>query len=126
MPTVDLTNDIAPTHPRRPVRLSLSELRRAIKKADTGGVYAQSYLDKLNRNDLTYIARRVGATIPFSPDILPTAWAAATVYAVKDRVLTNNGLLEATVAGTSAGVAPTLPAVGSTVVDNGVTWKRLV
>ena len=32
---------------------------------------------------------------------------------------------QATVAGTSGGSVPTLPAVGATVVDGGVTWKRL-
>lgn len=34
-------------------------------------------------------------------------------------------VLEVTVAGTSAGSAPSAPAVGATVTDGGVTWKRL-
>ena len=34
-------------------------------------------------------------------------------------------IYEATVAGTSGGSVPTLPAVGATVTDGGVTWKRL-
>lgn len=38
---------------------------------------------------------------------------------------TGGQIYEATVAGTSSGSVPTLPAVGATVVDGGVTWKRL-
>lgn len=34
-------------------------------------------------------------------------------------------IYEATVAGTSAGSVPSLPAVGATVADGSVTWKRL-
>lgn len=34
-------------------------------------------------------------------------------------------IYEATTSGTSAGSVPTLPAVGATVVDGGVTWRRL-
>lgn len=34
-------------------------------------------------------------------------------------------ILECTVAGTSAGSAPATPAVGATVTDGGVTWRRL-
>ena len=34
-------------------------------------------------------------------------------------------ILEVTVAGTTAGSAPTAPAVGATVVDGTVTWRRL-
>jgi hypothetical protein len=34
-------------------------------------------------------------------------------------------ILEATAAGTSNSTKPTAPAVGATVVDSGVTWKRL-
>jgi hypothetical protein len=34
-------------------------------------------------------------------------------------------ILEATTSGTTAGSVPTTPAVGATVVDGGVTWRRL-
>lgn len=64
MATVDLTNDIEPKHPFRPLRTPLSDLRAAIKAADTGGNYKDSYLDKCNRNDLVQIARSVGVELP--------------------------------------------------------------
>lgn len=65
MATVDLTNGIAPQHPFRPVRPELSELRAAIVEADTGSNYSQSYLDKLNRNDLVQVLRSLGGELPF-------------------------------------------------------------
>ena len=56
-----------------------------------------------------------------SPDVSGGTVVAATTTqgAVAGEVL------EATVAGTSAGSAPVTPAVGATVVDGGVTWRRL-
>lgn len=69
MATVDLTNDIAPVHPFRPVRTKLSDLRQAIAAADTNGVYDTAYLDKLNRNDLVAIARALEVDIPFHPPV---------------------------------------------------------
>lgn len=65
MATVDLTNDIAPKHPYRPVKLGLSDLRTAITTADVGGVYSASYLGMCNRNDLVQIARSLGVDLPF-------------------------------------------------------------
>ncbi len=58
----------------------------------------------------------------------PGAWAAGTEYAVGDRRTVSGATLEVTVAGEShATTAPTAPgAVGGTVVDNEVTWKRIV
>lgn len=38
---------------------------------------------------------------------------------------TGGQIYEATVGGTSSGSVPSLPAVGATVTDGGVTWKRL-
>jgi hypothetical protein len=38
---------------------------------------------------------------------------------------TGGQIYEATTSGTSAGSVPTLPAVGATVTDGGVTWRRL-
>lgn len=60
-------------------------------------------------------------------DPTSTAWAATTAYAVGDQVKLGAGeFLEATVAGTSAATSPTAPtAVGDTVDDDTVTWKRI-
>lgn len=66
MATVDLTNDIAPTHPYRPVKAKLSELRTAITEADENDVYSADYLNKLNRNDLVAVARSLGVELPFA------------------------------------------------------------
>lgn len=55
-----------------------------------------------------------------------TAWVAATAYAVDDEVTISDGsVLKCTVAGTSGSTAPTAPGVGSTVVDNTVTWEQI-
>lgn len=64
MATVDLTNDITPKHPYRPIRTNLADLRAAIKTADASGKYTDSYLGKCNRNDLTSIARSLGVVLP--------------------------------------------------------------
>lgn len=66
MATVDLTNDIAPAHPYRPIKAKLSELRAAIIDADSGSIYSASYLNKLNRNDLVAVARSLGVDLPFA------------------------------------------------------------
>lgn len=60
-------------------------------------------------------------------DTLPD-WMASTVYALGDRVepTTPNGFVyEATVAGTSGATEPPFPTggIGSTVTDNGITWR---
>lgn len=64
MATIDLTNEITPKHPHRPVKETLSGLRAAIKAAPGGSGYSDGYLGKCNRNDLLYIARNLGVTIP--------------------------------------------------------------
>jgi len=64
MATVDLTNEIEPQHPFRPVKAYLSDIRDAIKEADEEGIYTDDYLDKCNRNDLTSIARSLGVEVP--------------------------------------------------------------
>lgn len=124
MATLDLTNDITPLHPYRPDKISLGELRRQIR-ATVPSVYTQAFLDNCNRNDLMNIARTHGVRLPAPGK--PALWAATTAYKVGDQVLvTGPGLLEATVAGTSAGTAPANPgSVGGTVTDGGVTWKRV-
>lgn len=55
----------------------------------------------------------------------PAAWAAEQSYAVGDKVSNGPAVLQCTIAGVSDTTAPTNPAVGSTVVDNTVTWTRL-
>ncbi len=52
--------------------------------------------------------------------------ANATAYDVGDLAKVAAVVYQATVAGVSSGANPTAPAVGATVVDGGVTWKRLV
>lgn len=69
MATVDLTNDIAPAHPHRPIKPKLSELRAAIIDADSGSIYSATYLGTLNRNDLVSIARSLGVSLPFDNDV---------------------------------------------------------
>lgn len=56
-----------------------------------------------------------------------TTWAATTAYAIGDQVkIATSQYLQVTVAGTSAGSAPTVPAlVDGTVTDGTVTWKRI-
>lgn len=65
MATIDLTNDIEPKHPFRPVKPELSELRAAIAAADTGGAYPTTLVDKMNRNDLVFTLRTLGGELPF-------------------------------------------------------------
>lgn len=54
------------------------------------------------------------------------AWTATTVTPVGTLRIVGAGVVQATVAGTTAGTVPTLPgAVGGTVTDGTVTWKRV-
>jgi hypothetical protein len=70
---------------------------------------------------------RASRVAPCLPDPTSTAWAGTTAYAVGDQVkIATAEFLEVTVAGTSAATAPTVPgALGDTVVDGTVTWKRI-
>lgn len=61
MATVDLTNEIAPKHPYRPVKPKLTDVRAAIKAADV--TYTDEYLGRCNRNDLYGIARSEGVDL---------------------------------------------------------------
>lgn len=70
---------------------------------------------------------RASRVAPCLPDPTSTAWAGTAAYAVGDQVRIADGeFLEVTVAGTSGATAPTTPsALGATVVDGTVTWKRI-
>jgi len=61
------------------------------------------------------------AVLAGSPDIT----GGTVVTATTTQGAAGGQIYEATVGGTSAGSVPTLPAVGATVTDGGVTWKRL-
>lgn len=78
------------------------------------------------------LGRNVGAS---SKDFLgrgltfdnPSGWVQTTAYSLGNRVrLAGGQILEATQGGTSVtGSAPTAPAVGGSVTDGTVHWKRL-
>jgi hypothetical protein len=62
----------------------------------------------------------------YAPGAAPAARANATAYDVGDVVLLNGAILEATVAGNSGAQPPTsIPPVGQTFTDGGVTWVRI-
>lgn len=56
----------------------------------------------------------------------PDNRANATAYKVGDLARVSAIVYQAVTAGTTSGSAPTAPAVGATVVDGTVTWRRLV
>lgn len=73
---------------------------------------------------------RTGAGDSFATDTEATiaavgAWAGTTAYVVPNRVTTGGVVLEAVVSGTSGGTAPTPPALGATVADGTVLWRRV-
>lgn len=61
------------------------------------------------------------AVVAGSPDIA----GGTVVVGTTTQGAAGGAVYEATTSGTSAGSVPTLPAVGATVVDGGVTWRRL-
>lgn len=61
------------------------------------------------------------AVVAGSPDVT----GGTVVTGTTTQGSTGGQVYEATVAGTTAGSVPSLPAVGATVVDGTVTWKRL-
>lgn len=70
----------------------------------------------------TFVVREEAVTHIGTPDNR----ANTTAYAVGDLSKVSAVVYQAVVAGTTGGSAPTAPAVGATVVDGTVTWKRLV
>lgn len=82
--------------------------------------------DHLGRDVVTGDKDFVGRALVDEPLYPPAAWEATTAYVVGDRVrLSGGAILEATEAGTSGASAPTAPAVGATVEDGTVTWRRI-
>lgn len=61
------------------------------------------------------------AVVAGTPDIA----GGTVVVATSTQGAAGGQVYEATVGGTSASSVPTLPAVGATVTDGGVTWRRL-
>jgi hypothetical protein len=61
------------------------------------------------------------AVLAGSPDIT----GGTVVVATTTQGAAGGAVYEATVGGTSSSSVPTLPAVGATVTDGGVTWRRL-
>lgn len=92
--------------------------------------FREDYLGRDLQNESTnavdHLGRATTATVDYLGRPLTVApWAATTAYALGDFVyLAGEEELECIVAGTSGGVAPVAPAVGATVVDGGVTWRR--
>jgi hypothetical protein len=84
--------------------------------------------DHIGRNVTAGNKDWMGRLLLDNPLYPPALWVAATSYAVGARArLAGGAILQATVGGTShATTAPTAPAVNATVVDNTVTWQRLV
>ena len=84
---------------------------------------AKGGIDKATHGYLQVFKKRPEAFVHIGT---ADAWAATTVTPVGTLRSTGVGVLQATIAGTTAGTAPALPgAVGGTVVDGSVTWKRV-
>jgi hypothetical protein len=82
----------------------------------TGGASPYSLTIQSENGDVGQISVVAG-----SPDV-----SGGTVVAGTTTQGARGGqIYEATTSGTSAGSVPTLPAVGATVTDGGVTWRRL-
>jgi len=92
--------------------------------AITGRRWARKRMDQ-KRLTLALWVQSMNASGTMDPGT-PTAWASAHAYLLGVRVMGSGGgathSYEATVAGTSAGSAPSWPTGGGTVVDGGVTW----
>lgn len=84
--------------------------------------------DLLNEatNATDFMGRATTATADYlGRPLTVTPWTLTTAYAVGATVyLPGEQELVCIVAGTTAGTAPTAPALGATVVDGTVTWRR--
>lgn len=75
--------------------------------------------DSLGRAVAAGDADFLGRALTSKPHAVTTAYTVGTVV-----YLVGGAELTCEVAGTSGGTAPTAPAVGATVVDGTVTWRR--
>lgn len=77
-------------------------------------------------NAVDFLGRATTSTTDFLGRPLQTGtWTATTAYTLGTSVELSGGQeLQVTVAGTSAASQPTAPAVGATVTDGTVTWRR--
>lgn len=74
--------------------------------------------DHLGRNVVTGDKDFLGRSLTSVPHAVSTAYAKGAVVYIGSAELT------AETGGTTAGSAPTPPALGATVTDGGVTWRR--
>jgi hypothetical protein len=74
-----------------------------------------------------FLGRATSSTTDFLGRALTSsAWVAVTAYTLGTEVeLVGGADMVVTVAGTSGASTPTPPAIGATVVDGTVTWRRL-
>jgi hypothetical protein len=75
--------------------------------------------DHLGRSVIASHKDYIGRSLTSAPHAISTAYTKGTVV-----YLAGGQELTAEVAGTSSGTPPTAPAVGATVVDGTVTWRR--
>lgn len=80
------------------------------------GTVATDYMGRATSSTTDYLGRALTSS----------AWIAVTVYTLGTEVeLVGGADMVCTVAGTSGASTPTPPAIGATVVDGTVTWRRL-
>lgn len=79
--------------------------------------------DSLGRNVVASNKDFIGRNLTFDN---PAAWVATTAYALNDYARLPGGqIVQVVDDGTSGASAPTPPAVGATVTDATVTWRRI-
>lgn len=110
---------------------SLEELAPVFLEIPGKGHFFAEQLAKTGASDKVQIYGEIGLKYGNERKhgllLIAAAWAATTAKVVGDQVTLSGGAtLRATVAGTTGASAPTAPgAIGGTVVDGSVTWKRV-